>query len=60
MKWVVAKKMADLSGLTEKALEHMRRSGRLIEGTHWKRAIGRVWFCVPAIESLIEQWRDIA
>lgn len=55
MKWVTKYKIAELTGLTVKAVEARREKGIWIDGVHWKKVSdGRIWFNTEAIEKWIE------
>lgn len=57
MKWVLEKKLIELTGLSKKGVEHRIERGIWLRGTHYKKGPdGRLWFNVPQIE----RWLDAA
>ena len=55
MKWVTVKKLAELSGYSEKAIHIKKERGIWLEGIHWKKSPdGRLQFNIEAIELWIE------
>ena len=55
MKWVLIKKLAELTGYTENAIRCKIKKGVWLLGTHWRKAPdGRIHFNVEAIQSWIE------
>jgi hypothetical protein len=55
MKWVLIKKLVELTGYTEDALRPKIKKGVWLQGVHWRKAPdGRIHFSVPAIEAWIE------
>jgi hypothetical protein len=55
VKWVTAKKAAELSGYSEKAIERKRQSGVWLEGVIWKKAPdGRIMISTEGIDAWVE------
>jgi len=54
MKYVVIKKLSELSGLTENAIYAYRKKGIWVEGKHWIKRQGRLYFNTQAIEKWVE------
>lgn len=55
MNWVTKVKIAELTGLTLKAVEARREKGIWLEGVHWKKCPdGRIWFNTQAIDKWVE------
>jgi len=55
MKWVTIKKLAELSGYSEKAIYNKKDRGIWIKDVHWKKSPdGRLQFNIKAIEFWIE------
>jgi len=55
MKYVLATKLAEMSGMTVAAINSKRHQGKWLENIHWRKTSERViYYCVPAIERWIE------
>ncbi len=56
LKWVKLEKYCELTGETTDSVESKRRSGKWIEGTHWRiPADGRVWINLEEVEKWVSQ-----
>ncbi|MDN0075623.1 excisionase [Crenobacter sp. SG2303] len=55
LKWVKLEKYCELSGDTPDAVDSKKRSGKWLEGTHWRiPADGRVWINLEEVEKWAE------
>jgi hypothetical protein len=55
MKWILIKKLSQMSGMTEDAIRALKKKGIWHEGSHWKKAPnGRIFFNPKAIEQWVE------
>ena len=55
MKWVVIKKLAELTGYTENAIRAKTKRGIWLCGEHWRKAPdGRIHFNLKEIEAWVE------
>jgi len=56
MKYVLANKLAELTGLSVAAINAKRAQGKWLEGIHWRKTMQEttVYYCLPAIERWIE------
>ncbi|MCG8990832.1 excisionase family protein [Laribacter hongkongensis] len=56
LKWVKLEKYCELTGETTDSVEAKRRTGKWIEGTHWRiPADGRVWINLEEVEKWVSQ-----
>lgn len=54
-KWVLKKKVAELFGYTETAVDHKRKDGIWPEGRLWRKAPdGRIFYNVEEIDKWVE------
>lgn len=56
VKYVLASKLAQETGLTIAAINAKRAQGKWLEGIHWRKGRDErtIWYCIPAIERWIE------
>ena len=54
MKYVIIKKLSELSGLTNNAIYAYVKKGIWIEGNHWVKRNGRLYFNIQEIEKWVE------
>jgi len=55
-KYVVASKLAEMTGLTVAAINAKRVQGKWLQNIHWRQPPDEntIYYCVPAIERWIE------
>jgi hypothetical protein len=56
-RFVLANIASAATGLTVKAMEHLRASGQWIEGRHYRRRNGRIFIDMHAYERWVETGR---
>jgi len=54
MKWVRIEKLSELSGISHDAIYAYNKKGIWIEGTHWLKRQGRLYFNIKEIEKWVE------
>ncbi|MDX8382876.1 MAG: excisionase family protein [Ghiorsea sp.] len=56
MKYVLANKLASLTGLSVAAINAKRTQGKWLEGIHWRKSAEErtIYYCLPAIERWVE------
>lgn len=61
MKWVRLKRYCEATGETADSLKHLRASGKLAEGVHWRKdQLGRIWVNTEAMQRWVEGDRLMA
>jgi len=53
--WVLGIIIEKRKGVTVGALTKMKQRGKLIEGQHWKKVLGRIWYHFENFDKLIDE-----
>jgi hypothetical protein len=51
--WVLPKIIEQNKGITVGALTKQKQRGKLIEGVHWKKVLGRIWYHYEKFDEMI-------
>jgi hypothetical protein len=52
--WCLAPIIYQKKGITPGALMKKKQRGELIEGLHWKKTLGRIWYHYEKFDELID------